>query len=296
MFDRLLVPTDGSDVAQNATEYATGLASRFGAEVHLVWVLTEWSPPLGVALPDDTVLTEAAEKFLTEARESALAEGLDVETAILETDDGVTEALLDYAADMDIEAIVMGTEGRTGLDRLTLGSTTESVLRQSEIPVFTVRAETERDRPTFDRILAPTDGSKPSLAAVDHAASLAVATGATLDILHVIEPAPGWDGVSTGTLNDALEDAGENTLDAAVDRVTDLGVSKVERSLVWGVPHSAILKHAKKTGADCIVMGTRGRAGLTAELLGSVTQRVVRRSPVPVVGLHGPKDEEQGEE
>ncbi|WP_267643470.1 universal stress protein [Haloarchaeobius amylolyticus] len=296
MFDRLLVPTDGSDVAQNATEYATGLARRFGAEVHLVWVLTEWSPPLGVALPDDTALVEAAEDFLDEAAESVRAEGVDVTTQILESDDGVADEIVDYAESAGVEAIVMGTEGRTGIGRLTLGSTTESVLRQSELPVFTVREETDRMRPTFDRILAPTDGSKPSLAAVDHAASLAVATGATLDILHVMEPAPGWDGVSTGALNDALEEAGENTLDAAIDRVTDLGVSSVERSLVWGVPHSAILRHAEETAADCIVMGTRGRSGLTKELLGSVTQRVVRRSPVPVVGLHGPSAEEQLEE
>ncbi|MGQ4555304.1 universal stress protein [Halobellus sp. GM3] len=135
----------------------------------------------------------------------------------------------------------------------------------------------------YDAILVPTDGSDQADAAVDHAASLAAAHGATLHVLYVADA--NRDSVTTlgGEVVDALEREGTRIIEKTTDRL-DLAIEVVD-AVETGDPVGTILEYAETVDADLIVMGTHGRRGLDRYLLGSTTERVVRLSSIPVLTL-----------
>jgi nucleotide-binding universal stress UspA family protein len=135
----------------------------------------------------------------------------------------------------------------------------------------------------YDRILVPTDGSPGMDSVVAHAASLAEVHGATLDFVYVVNTAAfanlpmetSWEG-----LCETLRDEGEAALDAAAESAGDV---PHERHLLEGGPSREITAYATRSDADLVVMGTHGRGGIDRILLGSVAERVVRSSSVPVL-------------
>jgi len=137
----------------------------------------------------------------------------------------------------------------------------------------------------YDRILVPTDGSPSMESVVDHAADLAAVHGAELHGLYVIDTGSyatlpvetTWDGVT-----ELLRDEG----DIALSEFESMAGSRsVQTAIVEGNPSGQIVDYAREHDCDCIVMGTHGRAGIDRLLLGSVSERVVRTSPVPVVTM-----------
>ncbi|MFC6826204.1 universal stress protein [Halopelagius fulvigenes] len=138
----------------------------------------------------------------------------------------------------------------------------------------------------YRTILVPTDGSAPADAALDRAIELAETYDATLRILSVVdigdagmlspESAP-VDGVRR-----SLRGRAEQLVDDAAERAAEAGV-RTETEVTIGIPHVEILDAAAEAGADLVVMGTHGRTGLKRALIGSVTERVVRRCDAPVL-------------
>jgi nucleotide-binding universal stress UspA family protein len=144
----------------------------------------------------------------------------------------------------------------------------------------------------YDRILVPTDGSSGADRAVEHAVDLATTYGAELHVLYVVNVASLSAEVhSPQVVENFEEEGGEITYEVA-ERAANAGVEDVREEVVHGVPHEAILEYADEEGMDLVVMGTHGHTGLDRYLLGSVTEKVVRSSDVPVltVRLHEDKD------
>jgi nucleotide-binding universal stress UspA family protein len=139
----------------------------------------------------------------------------------------------------------------------------------------------------YDAILLPTDGSPSSHAAADHVADLALDQGATVHVLSVADSRNRFESPSAGLAPDvwdeAEEDRARNAAEAAVDRLPD-GV-ETEIHVDAGVPRTVILEAVEDLPVDLVVMGTHGRTGLDHYLIGSVAERVVRTSPVPVLTL-----------
>jgi nucleotide-binding universal stress UspA family protein len=142
----------------------------------------------------------------------------------------------------------------------------------------------------YDDILVPTDGSPASDAAIDHAIDLAAQYDATLHALYVV------DGTAYSTLEagseivvEALEEEGESATERVTAAAADAGVS-VDSTVTSGTAYRSILDYADENDIDMIVMGTHGRKGLDRYLLGSVTERVVRTSDVPVLTVRQPDD------
>jgi nucleotide-binding universal stress UspA family protein len=141
MYDHILVPTDGSTGTDRAVEHALDLAEAYDADLHVLYVVNTSAYS---TLPADAnwesiidALEEEGKTATGEVAERAEASGIDV---TVEVDDGVPhKRILGYADEHGIDLIVMGTHGKTGLDRLLLGSVTEKVVRSSEVPVLTVR-------------------------------------------------------------------------------------------------------------------------------------------------------------
>ncbi|SDC56051.1 universal stress protein [Natrinema hispanicum] len=137
MYQHILVPTDGSDGTRQSLTHGLTLAERFDATIHALSVVPEG--PLGTLQSDEG--HTAAERAVERVEVEATREGVDVVTAV---EQGVPhEEIIAYADDHDIDMIVMGTQGRTGLDRVLVGSVTERIVRMADIPVVTVRLNDE---------------------------------------------------------------------------------------------------------------------------------------------------------
>lgn len=134
----------------------------------------------------------------------------------------------------------------------------------------------------YNRILVPTDGSEAAQGAVEHAIDLATTYDAALHTIYVVDTNVGVDASVAGTL-EALEEAGQNAIDDVIDQTEATDVRTVEAAIARGAPHQAILDYVDEQDIDIVVMGTHGRTGLDRYLLGSVTEKVIRLSDVPVV-------------
>jgi nucleotide-binding universal stress UspA family protein len=155
--------------------------------------------------------------------------------------------------------------------------------------------EATGDARPVQTILLPTDGSEGAEVAVAHAVSLAQAYDATLHVLAVADTMSygTFTTGGAGTVISALEERCRENVAATETLVADLtsddpGSPAVETAIRRGFPAEEILRYAEEQDADLVVMGTHGRTGVDRVLLGSVTERVVRRSPVPVVTVRQP--------
>jgi nucleotide-binding universal stress UspA family protein len=160
LYDRILVPTDGSPKGNRAVEHALALAAIHDAEVHALYVV-DTASYAGTGMEAtwtgiDDLLREDADEAV--AKVEALAEGTDVavETSVVEGSPG--REIVRYATDAGCDLIVMGTHGRGGIDRLLLGSVAERVVRRSAVPVLTVRLGEEAEGSTVDG--APIDTAR----------------------------------------------------------------------------------------------------------------------------------------
>ena len=141
----------------------------------------------------------------------------------------------------------------------------------------------------YETILLATDGSEGTAAATEHAATVATAFGATVHVVSVADERNRFESPSAGLADEAWDERERERAEAAARETAAAlpAAVPVETTVVDGIPHEAIVAAAADTGADVVVMGTHGRTGLDHYLVGSVAEKVVRTSPVPVltVGL-----------
>lgn len=149
MYERILVPVDGSDQANRAIEHAVGIAAKFGSTVHALHVVddrgsgraAEAVSELSRNSPERREMQqrreEAGSELTDAAVEHARAEGVDAEAAVVEGDPA--EVITDYATDEGIDLIVLGARGRSAVGKFLLGDVAGKVARHAETPVLLVR-------------------------------------------------------------------------------------------------------------------------------------------------------------
>jgi len=137
----------------------------------------------------------------------------------------------------------------------------------------------------YDQILLPTDGSDGAAAVADHAGVIADRFDATVHVLAVADTRNRFESPSSGLAPEVWEESERERAEAAVDDTIEMLPDSIDAEPVVesGVPHETILDYAEREGTDVIAMGTHGRTGLDHYLIGSVAERVVRRSSVPVL-------------
>ncbi|MFB6102443.1 MAG: universal stress protein [Haloplanus sp.] len=142
----------------------------------------------------------------------------------------------------------------------------------------------------YQDILVPTDGSEASTQAVDHAVDLATQYDATIHALYVVDTGA-YVSIEVGSemIVEALREEGREAVDAVAATAGDAGVAS-QTNVVEGDAHRKILDYTDENDIDLIVMGTHGRRGVDRYLLGSVTERIVRSSPVPVLTVRQERD------
>jgi nucleotide-binding universal stress UspA family protein len=203
-----------------------------------------------------------------------------------------SEAIVDYAAQRDIRQIVMTTHGRTGISRWTHGSVAERVLQAASVPVLMVRAQ-ERElhisppQVSLRRILVPLDGSTVAEQVLPSVTDVALALDAEMilfqvPIIHVSGSLSGeWYLPIHGVMETATQDA-EAYLERTAAGLRERGVAVSTTTGIGGVADS-IIGYAQANQVDLIAMCTHGRTGLGRWVLGSVSDRVLRGSRVPIL-------------
>ncbi|WP_276274321.1 universal stress protein [Haloarcula litorea] len=300
MYTDILIPTGGSDHVKPAIRYGLSLARRYDATVHALHVIDsspiERKLELTAIETDLETLTDtwydAGDAATQEIATQASEQGLD---AVTEIRRGIpAREIASYITDAGIDLVCMGTRGHTGLDRFLLGSVTARVVRTVDVPVLSVKSGPTEEMSDselledFENILVPTDGSKQAQEAVKHALDLARTYEATLHVLYVVDRGayasrPGW---TWDELQQVLEQSGEKILENVRSQADADGVSTVTE-IHHGVPHQSILDYCEQHSIDFVVLGTHGRSGLSRQLVGSVTERVLRSSDVPVLTVRG---------
>ena len=270
MYERVLIPTDGSRSAEGAARHGIVIAEAFDASINLISVVPdrERGERLAEEQARDAVATleELVEQESDRSCRSVVEHG------------SPHEAILSYASENDTDLIVLGTHGRRGLGRALLGSVTQRTVRLSNDPVLAVPPQAiDRESEGYDRILIPTDGSPAATAAVDHGISIAERLGASVRVLYVIE-----GEARLPPLGDPLRDEAVEVVDAVAERASEREVT-LTTHVQPGNPHAAINDFVSAYGIDLVTMGTHGRSGLRRHLLGSVTERVLRTSDAPVL-------------
>ena len=289
---RILLPTDLSSSARGALRYAAAMAEIHRAELHILHVLTvhDYDPvsarqamaELQEAL--ETIEADMAREVESEA-EGHKHRGVTVRSATVRSVSAF-DAILGYAEANDIDQIVMGTHGRTGLKYVLLGSVTEKTVRHAHVPVLVVgegqRAFVdEHGKISLGRIMYCTDLSPASRIAAPRARNEANAHGAELLVCHVLTAAAGYD-----------KDGGEHVPEDLRKRVNK--TVKNEADGLFGTDYNlhvevstqpvarALAEVAKRKVVDLIVMSSQGRQGLQEHFIGSVAERLVRLSPCPI--------------
>lgn len=297
MFTKLLVPLDGSAIAEDALGRAVALAQRCNAGID---VLIVREPPL---IPVEA-MRASADGHLDASYIERIARDLSAETSLAVTcgvmDGTPAEAIRERAKHVNADLIVMTTHGRTGLSRAWLGSVADAVMRNSSIPVLMLRPkEAERNGVAapdpFEHVLVPLDGSAVAADILSVATDLAAVDGARVTLLRVVPPVPltmAIDSAMPLVAAPTIPDE-EATAHLAAEISTQVGElarqihDRTKLSVDAEVSISertaeAINSFAVAHGNDVIAMSTQGR-GVSRLLIGSVADKVLRSTALPVL-------------
>lgn len=302
----ILAPFDFSDISQHAFRYAVALAERYKARITALHVFVHRPsvhpiPPLypSAVLPAD--VANIREELAREMRVLlGVAQGapVGIDVSVCDGTD-VHREILALADERKADLIVIGSHGRSGFDRLVLGSVSEKVIRKAMAPVLVVPPRAH-DAPqsgalAFHRILCAIDFSAGARDALTYAVSLAAETDAQLTLMHVIDVLQGFDELPTSRavnvreIRAAAESEYLRRLDALVlDSVRSS--SRVDRIVTEGTPSSEILRAAGERNCDLIVMGVQGRGAVDLMLFGSTTHAVIRGATSPVLTVRAGED------
>jgi nucleotide-binding universal stress UspA family protein len=296
----ILCPVDASEFSQRALDRAFAIARWYGSTVTVLHVITPASEAAITAQyylgpdPLTPVVLNATElkRITTEVQALVEAERVpEVEVNVLVQEGAsVYREVLVQADRLNADLIVMGTHGRSGIERLFLGSAAEKVLRKSWRPVMTVPARVPDAMPRgplpFTRILCAVDFSASSTHALEYAVTLASEADAVLTLLHVVEVVPHFHEVSPPSAAEtaALGADARTRLRAMVPELVR-SCCTVEEVVATGNPYREILRLAEGRASDLIVMGVQGRGAADLLPLGSTTPRVVCAATCPVLTL-----------
>jgi nucleotide-binding universal stress UspA family protein len=282
----LIIGYDGSANGEDALALGRVLAETLAAKPVVLSVL-RYPDHLITAEELDAAVTEFSEALFAKARERLA--GLEIET-IGVANDSPAHSLQATAEEREPIALVLGSTHRGPVGRVLLGSVGEGMLSGAPCPIAVApRGYAEREERSLQRIAVAVDGSEEGWSALDAAAAIAERLHAELEVLSVVEfPLPDWgagfEALSAAEYETAVRRGTEEVLEQALARVPEALGAK--RRMLEGDPADAIAGATQDV--DLLIVGSRAYGPLRRALLGSVSARLMRSSPCPVLVL--PRD------
>ncbi len=296
VFRTVLCPTDFSEFSRHALDNAVAVGRSTGASVtalHVVVPRMHADPVLGVGsvvTTEDLAVRREAVERARERLDSFVEDEIgDVHIERIVLEGQATRTIVDCATERAVDLLVMGTHGRSGFERLLLGSVTESVLRRARCPVLTVPPRVPDaiglGTVVFGRVLCAVDFSPVSTKVLEYAKALASESGGRLSAVHVIEPLPVYDPVIAGgggfvNYEELAVAATKTRLASALPKDVD-----VHQTVAVGKPYRVILDRARDEGSDVIVIGVHSGVGDRLGFLGSTTNHIIREARCPVLSV-----------
>ena len=293
MFKHLLVPLDGSPLAESSLPVVAALAETLECRVTLLHVI-EWNPPAAVHgaphLADET----QAQAYLETALQR-LPAGAAVDRHVhTDKERDVPKSIADHATELGVDLVVLCTHGRGRLRHRLLGGIAQRVAGLGPVPVLLAPPSVAPPGKPFrcETMLVPLDGQPAHEQGLDPATGLARACHASLHLLAVVPTLGTLSGEyaaagqmlpgATSALLELDEDRAERYVTEIVARLAGTGLT-VTAEVGRGDPTAMILDTAKRSLADLIVLGTHGRSGLDAFWSASVAPRIALKTQVPVL-------------
>jgi nucleotide-binding universal stress UspA family protein len=297
MYTRMLIPLDGSKLAENVLPYARALARALDLRIELLSVVDTLdfarTTHAGHVRDFDPIIEAAVregEQYLENVARSFT--GMTVDNCVVEQ--GQADQIIVEKAARDKETLIgMATRGRSGIHRWLMGSVAEKVLRGATNPLLLVRGDEEGKSEgvaTLKSIIVPLDGSKLAESVLPRAIDLAKKLGLEIVLTRAYQlPLSAYPGADAAYIPNqdafltAVKGEASAYLEAKVNEIRGNGIEKVSFILLVGSGADEIIDLARTTPDNLIAMCTHGRSGVKRWALGSVTEKVVRHSGDPVL-------------
>lgn len=312
MYSKIVVPLDGSTFGENALPLALSIARRSNAQLILTHVYAPLIPFYGEGM---AYLDARVEEGLKQERKSYLDKvkdrvpRLDVPLATQFLEGPVSASIAEYAKSSGADLVVMTTHARNPVSRFWLGSVADEMLRNCTVPMLLVPPSPDspdlgRDV-RFEHLMVALDGSEFAERVVGPAEQLAKLMEAKVTLLRAVEfqwpspyPAEYVDVASVAgpmarevdSLQARLERQAQEYLSGVAETLRGHGLDVTTHVAVQDSPSSAILQTSEDEGCDSIAIETRGRRGVARFFLGSVADKVIRGTTLPIL-VHRPEDD-----
>jgi len=285
--ETILCAFDFSDTARVALAQARWFAREHGARLilaHIVEPIPLGPYPILMAPGNDLAIRDIALERIKDLAASLASDELDLGIRVEMGEPG--PQLIEVAADVDADLIVLGTQGLSGLKHLLIGSTAEYVVRRSACPVLTVHPSDRVLEGSIETVILPTDLSSDADFAVDAFIEIFVNAGRPQVVLAYADRTPPYlEPFRHGALlrlneRDVVKEEIERKMEPVAERLRAARF-EVETEVLDGDPISVMTDLARDRNADLILMSTHGRSAIVNMLLGRTAQRIVQHASCP---------------
>lgn len=280
-YSKILVPLDGSELAERVVASALQLAEAMESTVTLLTVISHKS------IDDPDLVAKAvqsgafeADLYLRSVKKHFLPTMTPIETAVII---GKPEkAIIQFAQENEIDLIVMSTHGRSGITRWAFGRVAGKVLRRAPCPTVILRSEEEIKPQEFKRVLLPLDGSPLAERALEAAQILAANLEITLLLLRVVERSSYYGfGYDDKHMEEERREASAYLLEVE-KKLKEQHIS-VMTHVADGQAADEIVDYAEVEGVDLIILSSRGYSGFDTWMFGSVAEKVMKGAPCAIL-------------
>lgn len=287
MYKRILVPLDGSKLAELALPYAEELTGVFNSEVVLI----------GISEPGESQYSHMYQLYIEKMAEAVRNRIKKVSPMVIVRpvvlDGRPAEGIIDYAEKNDVSLIIMVSHGRSGIMSWTLGSVANKVLQRTGPPILLIRAKASQleagAQGLFNRILVPLDGSDVGEVVLPHVRQLTEKLESEVILLQVV--APGQHVHTVGGLDyvrfaeqqiESMKVEAKEYLDKVSKRLA--GTKGIMRSEVRvGDTAHEIIKFADEANIRLVTISSHGRSGIRQWISGSITHKILHAGNTPLL-------------
>jgi len=294
MFEHILVPLDGSGLAEAAIPPAVVLSAELGAQVTLLHVI-EKNAPQEIHGQKHLTSEDDACQYLNSIAEQHFSPQINVSTHVhTEEVSQVARSIVEHSLEFKPDLIILCAHGEGGLHDLVLGSIPQQVISAGSVPVLLLQpdAKTSYQDFKFERCLVALDGEEDHDYSLVVASGLARATGVELDLVRIVPTLStlSAEDAASGTLlpaatNAMLDIAEDEACDYLQEKLDNLTAQEITATaeVERGDPAIEVVKLAEIKQADMIILGTHGKKGMSALWAGSVAPRIVSRTHLPIL-------------
>lgn len=293
MYEKIVVPLDGSNAAEIALPYAGEIAANFNSQITLVSVSEPGTPDVGSLYR--SYLKRITEQLRSRLQDYGAGKTSKVNSKILSGEPA--QQILDYADDNNTNLLIIANRGASSRQPWLLGNVAAKVLRATNKPVLLIRVPAGnvalRKKQLIKRILVPLDGSKLGEAAIPYVEQLAKSLDAEIVLFQVGESITVSGGFDDGVFYakptpqdlDKRKAFGIAYLDGVGKPLRKQGL-EASSVLVMGHAAEQIMNYAEDNAIDLVALSSHGRSGMGRWVFGSVTDKVIHTGDIPVLVVH----------